>query len=645
MPSRGAGGDKRSVLPPIVFEKDKRFLENVRRYILTEIEKVGCTEQGPPEEYYIIYRNAFDKIIEYVTAYKNILVAIKQEYETFIVTIKNGQRNAFFLHGRLKVLASEPTTLLYYRKRAMEFEDKIKTIEKNSAKIQNMILRIQNIRRVPSKNFETPGKTVNSAKPIPGLSIEESLKPDSLSKHLAQLDRKIIELKKESEMKYVPGKKKIKLEQELLHLLALRDTAEAKREKLKTRYKHISVIYIFMILLGEYFLIDVMVLITYLFSSLIIHSCKCYFCLCKISQDYHPARSPLSDYVSSLIIHRYTKILLVANVISACAKSAKTITLQDLLSQIMENKNDERALDACSKMAEDLLEYFERFSELLSSGQYHAAATSAANTYRGILLNEETLEKLEFIGCLQGRNILLMKYFETLINSSTTTGLPQNSAITLDAVKCALSEKHLNIVMHWVTQERLMFSEALGDVIYDYGKVEPSDLSKCLALAQIVYDRSGVHKKVALCLYEQGQIYTAVNYIRKLKHFSLDDYLFLLENCPATELISCLSQEWFRNPPLSSMGSTVLSLISTDHKKHGFQLLEEMSKKNTLEQMILNDTVCTVQGWKKIADTCAENKHEKLSQEILSVITSQDGVFESSPHEDEKDAMLMEHVF
>ncbi|XP_025930161.1 clathrin heavy chain linker domain-containing protein 1 isoform X4 [Apteryx rowi] len=218
---------------------------------------------------------------------------------------------------------------------------------------------------------------------------------------------------------------------------------------------------------------------------------------------------------------KYTRILLVANVISACAKSAKTITLQDLLSQIVENKNDERALDVHSKVAEDLLEYFERFSELLSSGQYDAAATSAANSSRGILLNEETLRKFEPVGCLQGRNILLLKYFDTLISSSTAAGLPQNSAMTLDAVKCALSEKQLNTVMHWVTQQRLMFSEALGDVIYDYGKVEPSSLSKCLALAQIVYDQSGIHKKVALCLYKQGQIYTAVDYIRQLKPFSL----------------------------------------------------------------------------------------------------------------------------
>ncbi|NXI73388.1 CLHC1 protein, partial [Anseranas semipalmata] len=565
---------KCSALPPILLEKDRRFLESIRRYILTETEQAGCAEQGPSEECYIIYRNAFDKIIEYVTVYKNILTSIKQEYEAFITRIKNGQRNAFFLHGRLKALESESTALLYYRKRAMELEDKIKAIEKNSAKIKNVILKIQNVRKVPSETFGAQEKRVHPVKPIPGLSVEESLSLDSLSRHLAQLDRRLLELKKDRGEKYIPRQKQAKLEQELLRLLDLRDTAEAKREKLKLRY---------------------------------------------------------------------TRILLVANAISACAKSDKTITLQNLFSQI--TKNDETALDVPSEVAEDSLDYFESFSELLSSGQYDAAATYAVNSPRGILCNKEALKNLKSFSCLKGRNLLLLKYFDTLINASTAAGRLPNSAVTLEAIKCALSEKQFNLVKHWVTQQRLAFSEAVGDVIYDYGKVEPNNMSECLALAQVVYGQSGVHKKVALCLCKQGRIAGAVDYIQQLEHFSLDDYFFLLENCPSTALIRCLIQQWIRKPPFSSMGATILSFISAEHKKHGFQLLEEMSNKNTLEQIILKDTVSTLEDWNKIAVTCAENKREKLSQKIMSVLTSQDGVFENSQLEDEKDARIMEHVF
>ncbi|XP_032039565.1 clathrin heavy chain linker domain-containing protein 1 [Aythya fuligula] len=544
--------------PPFLLEKDRRFLESIRGNILTETEKVGCAEPGPSEERYIIYSNAFDKIIEYVSAYKNILTSIKQEYEAFITRIKNGQRNVFFLRGRLKALESESTALLYYRKRAMELEDnhcnsscfvclgflficfpRIKAIEKNSAKIENEILKIQNMGKVPSETFGTQEKTVHPAKPIPGLSVEESLSLDSLSKHLSQLDRRLLELKKDGDGKYVPRQKKTKLEQELLHLLAIRDTAEAKRDKLKLRFTSIS-------------------------------------------------------------------------------------------------------LDVPSKMAEDSLEYFESFSELFSSGQYDAAATCAINSPGEILCNEEALKNLKSLSCLEGRNLPLLKYFDTLINASTAAGRLPNLPVTLEAIKCALSEKQLNLVNHWVTQQRLTFSEAVGDLIYDYGKEEPNNMLECLALAQAAYGHSGAYKKVALCLCKQGRIAGAVDYIQQVEHFSLDDYFFLLENCPSTALIRCLSQQWIRKPPFSSMGATILSFISAEHKKHGFQLLEEMNNKNALEKIILSDTVSTLEDWNKIAVTCAENKHEKLSQKIVSVLTSQDGVFDNSRLEDEKDTRIME---
>ncbi|XP_050807811.1 clathrin heavy chain linker domain-containing protein 1 isoform X7 [Gopherus flavomarginatus] len=410
------------------------------------------------------WKNMSSQIIEHVTVYKNILTSIKQEYDAFIEAIKKGQRNAFYLHGKLKVLASEATTLIYYRKRAIQLEDKIKVIERNSSRIQNLILKIRNIKKVPSTEALAPRKKINPAKPIPGLTVKESLSLDALSRHLAQLEERVQELKADMISKYIPLENKAGLEQELKHSLELRDKAEAMNEKLRLSYNRIT---------------------------------------------------------------------LVANAVSAWAKSDKSTSLQDLLSQVMEKKEVVKAAAAFSishifehdpsksKEAEDLLEYIERFNELFSYGQYEAAAVYAANCPRGILRNEETMMKFK------------------------------------------------------------------------------------------------------------------------------DDYLFLLKNCPSIELIHCLTQEWNEKPALLSIGATILSLIDTDHKEHGLQLLEEinMGEENALEQVILNDTVCTLEGWKKIADTCAENKHEKLSQEILSILTSQEGVVQISPLDDDDDVKIMEHIF
>uniref|UniRef100_A0A8D0CEG8 Translin-associated factor X-interacting protein 1 N-terminal domain-containing protein n=1 Tax=Salvator merianae TaxID=96440 RepID=A0A8D0CEG8_SALMN len=118
-----ASPKRHSVLPPIMREADKEFLESIQNYIVSEIEKVGCTEEGPAEEYYIIYKNVFEMIIEHVNVYKNILTTIKQEYDSFIEAIKKGQQTAFFLHGKLKALACEPSTLMYYKKRMVQLEE------------------------------------------------------------------------------------------------------------------------------------------------------------------------------------------------------------------------------------------------------------------------------------------------------------------------------------------------------------------------------------------------------------------------------------------------------------------------------------------------------------------------------------------
>lgn len=64
------------------------------------------------------------QIIDYVTAYKPLLTAIKAEYEECIETILRGQREAFYLSGKLKSMAHEPSTLHNYRKRAEDLQNK-----------------------------------------------------------------------------------------------------------------------------------------------------------------------------------------------------------------------------------------------------------------------------------------------------------------------------------------------------------------------------------------------------------------------------------------------------------------------------------------------------------------------------------------
>lgn len=62
-----------------------------------------------------------------------------------------------------------------------------------------------------------------------------------------------------------------------------------------------------------------------------------------------------------------------------------------------------------------------------------------------------------------------------------------------------------------------------------------------------------------------------------------------------------------------------------------------------LEQVILNDVVCTPEGWVEIAEECSNNDYRQLSEKIKSIVISQDGVVEISSKDE--DAKIMEHVY
>lgn len=62
-----------------------------------------------------------------------------------------------------------------------------------------------------------------------------------------------------------------------------------------------------------------------------------------------------------------------------------------------------------------------------------------------------------------------------------------------------------------------------------------------------------------------------------------------------------------------------------------------------LEQMIVQDSQCTVEEWKRIAEICFQHKKIKLGKLVISILTAQEGVIELPPDDD--GAKLMEHVF
>ncbi|XP_035308239.1 clathrin heavy chain linker domain-containing protein 1 isoform X3 [Cricetulus griseus] len=518
--------NKHAVLPPIISRSDKEFLESMQRYIITETKRVGCNEKGPADEYYTIYRNVFDKVIDYVSAYKVILTSIKKEYDAFIETIKKGRKTAFYLHGKLKVLAAEPTALVYHQRRAIQLEAKVRIIENNSTKIQLQIDQMKQMRAEYDKEeVKLCASNRQLWRPIPGMTLQESVSLEALNKYKQHLEDKYIKRKQDLTTEYVSAQKKVELDEEMTVLLKRRDIAESLNRDLQFRHQRMQVI-----------------------SHTLTTWLK------------HNMRIPFQDVVE---IIRNTKAVYVDE------------TIVDELFEDDPSKTKEAII---------MLYYIERFNELISNGEYEKAACFAANSPRRILQNIGTMNKFKAVGKIRGKPLPLLLFFEAIFSRSHAFKRPVNADLTLEGIKCGLSEKRLDLVTHWVTQEKLTFSEKAGDVIVAYGEQNTYYKPRCLALAQIIYNECHLHKKALLCLCKQGRIHEAVEHIQQFKDFTSD----------------------------------------------------------LIEHLVMGDSFCSFEKWQEMANICLQNGFENLFNDIMSVLRSQAGVSEIS---EDDSFYLMEHVF
>ncbi|XP_071457678.1 clathrin heavy chain linker domain-containing protein 1 isoform X3 [Marmota flaviventris] len=331
---------KHAVLPPIISRCDKEFLERTQRYIITEIERVGCNEEGPADEYYIIYQNVFNKVIDYVTAYKSILTSIKKEYDAFIETLKKDRRITFFLHGKLKVWAAEPTVLVYHQRRAIQLEAKMRIIENNSLKIQLQIDQMKQLRaEYDTKEAKYYTLSKDPSKPIPGMTLQDSVNLNALRKFRKHLEDKYREMKQAMLVKYVPIQRMADFDEEMIVLLKRRDIAENLNEKLQFRHQRLQII-------------------LYALSSWV-KSDKS-----KTFEDFVEEIQKTKDF------HAF-------------------IVDQGFVEELLEDDPSK------AKNAEIILYYIERFNELMSLGEYEKAAYFAASSPRRILRNMGSMDKFK----------------------------------------------------------------------------------------------------------------------------------------------------------------------------------------------------------------------------------------------------------
>eukprot|EP00058_Branchiostoma_floridae_P011381 XP_002596869.1 hypothetical protein BRAFLDRAFT_284614 [Branchiostoma floridae] len=336
--SSSVPGTPRRVLPPIATGSDRAALDELEKSIQVELARLRASSRGPNELSYTVFKDAFDQLIQHASSYCHLLTAIKAEYEAVIEDLREGQREAFYLEGRLKATAAEPTTVVNYRRRAEELQQKMSVIQRDNARLAAELDRVRAAREAMLKKDEDDKSTQKPRRtdfrPLPGLTLEESTDVKTLSRYHTKLEHQLKELHISRNTKYAPKVRKQELKDTLTKQVNMRHHLADRTVRLKNSHS-------------------------------------------------------LSDLIT---------MALTTQSMGFAFRGEKSIYLMCVSGQRDTPFSFEDDDPNKEKEAEMLLEYIDKFHELFDEECYQDAAIHAANSPKGILRTPETMAKFKDVG-------------------------------------------------------------------------------------------------------------------------------------------------------------------------------------------------------------------------------------------------------
>ncbi|XP_008286555.1 clathrin heavy chain linker domain-containing protein 1 [Stegastes partitus] len=291
-----------------------------------------------------------------------------------------------------------------------------------------------------------------------------------------------------------------------------------------------------------------------------------------------------------------------------------------------------------------LAAHLDRFMELFDSAQFQEAALLAARSPPGVLRNLHTMEMFRGVSGPPGSAPPPLLFFRALL-ISVQTGGELSAALSLQGVVCALQHGDLRLVVHAVTQNKLTFSEDLGDVLTEHAQKNPAVADMCLALATVVYEACRLDRKSALSMCRRGLVHSAAEFMKHSEDLTAEDCMWVLCRSPSLSLLQLLTEpRRGRAAMLSVGGACAALLVDPQRQQLALQLLDGfMSRgRGVLDEAILEDSGSSVDVWVHVASLCSELRRADLSRAVLSVLLDQSGTRVLSP--DLQGARLMEHV-
>ncbi|XP_067944320.1 clathrin heavy chain linker domain-containing protein 1-like isoform X2 [Watersipora subatra] len=575
-----------SVLPPVAkSDVDRVFLRELQQYMDNEMAQIDSTDH---KQRYIIHSAAFSRLIDHVHAYKPLLTRVKKEYEDVVNAIERGKSEANYLNDKIQSIAQEPSTLRNYRRRHDELAKRIEVIRADNDKLKKELRELKAAKKL-SIATEQQAAPVEKRKPktdsrkIPGLTLEESTHIPTLQRELNKVENNIKELSLSKKSKFSDKQHKEDLKEKLTRKVGERDLLQQRNSWLIAKQKRLKVAH-------------------------------------DAAMSYMNSKEPQYKTIADVIIMVLSK--------------SKTVPVENqtfiiggdkhLTSSHIEDDDPSK-----EKEAEMILEYIERFNELFEDGKYEEAAIHASNSPKGILRTMETMSRFKCVNANREGRSPWLAFCDAIMSSVLALGVKPSDTMSLECVSCALSENRLDLLSHWIAQDRLTVTEKLGDMISDHCKGRNRTY---LDMAETIYRHCLAHNKVVNVMVRQGMYRRAIDYATE-KGFTAADYMQLLTTHPSYQLGYAISEMKDESGMrLIPAGTVTRGLISADSHDIAMQILQKLflkgpeetgSENNGLKMAVYNDHVTSISQWHDIVGVAQQYGYEEVAIDLLAAVTVQ----------------------
>jgi len=219
--------------------------------------------------------------------------------------------------------------------------------------------------------------------------------------------------------------------------------------------------------------------------------------------------------------------------------------------------------------ADDL--YRQQFESLFAQANYSEAAKVAANSPRGFLRTQETIQRFKSVSQAGGQLSVILQYFGMLLDKGKL-----NRYETVELIRPVLAQNRKNLLDKWMGEGKLESSEELGDIVRLHD----------LELALRIYREANVPAKAVAAMAETGRFEEILPYARQAGY--QPDFVNLLQHIvrvnpeKGAEFATQLANE--EGGPLVDVNRVVDIFMSQNMIQQATAFLLDALKENKPEQ-------------------------------------------------------------